>query len=116
MSSPFVWFDNIGDNRGASSEFLTDMFGWQQAEAGSMTMMLNGPDGPFAGVCDTMQGVSGWVPYIEVGDLAAATKKAQGHGAKVLTKDMVGPAGTATFISDPGGSVMALWKRAAASA
>lgn len=113
MASPFVWFDVIGSDRGATARFLSTTFGWQQNDIGSMTMQIDGDNGPFAGVCDAMESVSGWVPYVEVEDLAGEARKAQSHGAEILAEELDGPAGTATFIRDPGGSVMALWKRGA---
>lgn len=113
MTSPFVWFDNISGDRTSTARFLSDTFGWQQQDIGSMTMQVNGDNGPFAGVCDALDSVSGWVPYVEVDDLEAETRKAQSNGADVIAERLDGPAGIATFIRDPGGSVMALWKRRA---
>jgi len=114
MSSPFVWFDNIGKNRQKTSRFLTGFLGLQEQDVGSMTMMVTPGSGPFAGVTDPMADVSGWVPYIEVDDLGNSAKEAVSHGASLVAENMEGPAGNATFIRDPGGSVMALWKRAPA--
>ena len=113
MASPFVWFDVIGSDRSGTSRFLADTFGWQQNDIGSMTMQIDGDNGPFAGVCNAMEDVAGWVPYVEVDDLAVEARKAKTNGADILAEQMEGPAGTATFIREPGGSVMALWKRQA---
>ncbi len=113
MSSPFVWFDVIGNDRSATAQFLANTFGWQQNDIGSMTMQIDGDNGPFAGVCEAMESVSGWVPYVEVEDLGSEARKAESNGADILAENLSGPAGTATFIRDPGGSVMALWKRRA---
>ncbi len=110
MTAPFVWFDNIGADRAGTTDFLTKTFGWDDNDIGPMTMLANG-DGPFAGTVDPMPDVSGWVPYVEVEDLPAAAEKAADNGATVIAADMKGPAGTATFVRDPGGSVIALWKR-----
>ncbi|MCR9136445.1 MAG: hypothetical protein NXI27_10655 [Alphaproteobacteria bacterium] len=115
MASPFVWFDVIGSDRSATSRFLADTFGWQQNNIGSMTLQADGDHGPFAGICDAMDNVSGWIPYVEVDDLVDEARKAQSNGAVILAEQLDGPAGTATFIRDPGGSVMALWKRGAAA-
>ncbi len=111
MAAPFVWFDNIGSDRAATTEFLKATFGWEDKDIGPMTMLSNG-DGPFAGTADAMKDVAGWVPYVEVDDLTAAADEALKHGAALVAADMKGPAGTATFVRDPGGAVLALWTRA----
>ncbi len=114
MASPFVWFDNIGEDRTATTDFLNNTFGWAANDIGPMTF-LTAPeqDMPFAATCDAMDGISGWVPYFEVEDLAQAVENACKHGAQIIAENLKGPAGDASFIRDPGGSPMALWKRAA---
>ena len=113
MPTPFVWFDNIGGNRPATTDFLKNAFGWAPADIGPMTFLTaEGQDKPFSATCDAMDGVSGWVPYLEVDDLPAAVENARQHGAEVIAENLKGPAGDASFIRDPGGSPMALWKRA----
>jgi predicted enzyme related to lactoylglutathione lyase len=52
------------------------------------------------------------VPYLEVDDLPATVKNARNHGAEIIAENLKGPAGDASFIRDPGGSPLALWKRA----
>lgn len=114
MPSPFVWFDNIGPARRETESFLSKTFGWAQQDIGPMTFQTAGSaEMPFAATCDAMDGVAGWVPCIEVDDLAVETAKATSNGATLIAADLVGPAGTATFLRDPGGAPIALWKRAA---
>lgn len=113
MPSPFVWFDNIGSDRAATTDFLSAAFGWAPNNIGPMTFLTaDGQEQPFAATAEAMEGVSGWVPYIEVDDLTTAVANAKGAGAEVLAENLKGPAGDASFIRDPGGAPMALWKRA----
>lgn len=113
MTTPFVWFDNFGGNRAATTTFLQSTFDWDPNDIGPMTFLTSdGQERPFAATADTMDGISGWVPYVEVDDLPAAVKKAQENGAKIIAEDVKGPAGDASFIRDPGGAPLALWKRA----
>ena len=113
MPSPFVWFDNIGAERAATTDFLKNAFGWAPKDIGPMTFLTaDGAEMPFSATCDAMDGMSGWVPYLEVQDLPAAVENARKHGAEVIAEDMEGPAGVATFIRDPGGAPLAIWKRA----
>lgn len=112
MQLPFIWFDNVSAQRQQTVQFLQDMFEWQPSDIGSMTLLTGeGADQPFAAVCDEMSGIVGWVPYVEVDDLQASVARASKSGASILFEDVKGPAGDASFIRDPGGSVMALWKR-----
>jgi predicted enzyme related to lactoylglutathione lyase len=113
MATPFVWFDNLGANRAETTAFLQNAFDWAPNDIGPMTFLTaDGQEQPFAATAETMDGISGWVPYVEVQDLPAAVKNAQRHGAKIIAQDVKGPAGDASFIRDPGGAPLALWKRA----
>ncbi|MEM8797210.1 MAG: VOC family protein [Pseudomonadota bacterium] len=116
MTSPFVWFDNIGAERAATTDFLSRAFGWTPQDIGPMTFLTNeNAEMPFSATCDPISGISGWVPYIEVDDLADAVQSARSFGATVIAENIAGPAGDATFIKDPGGTPLALWKRAASA-
>lgn len=77
-----------------------------------MTFLTKGDAMPFAATCDAMQGISGWVPYVEVDVLSDAVQEAEANGAIVVAENLQGPVGVATFITDPGGAPLALWKRA----
>ena len=114
MSSPFVWFDNLNPARAETEAFLEKTFGWSQQNIGPMTFQTAEGEMPFAAVCDKMEEVTGWVPYVEVQDLEAEVEKAAANGATIVAAGLVGPAGTATFLRDPGGAPLAIWKRAAA--
>ena len=112
MPAPFVWYDNMTNKQQETTVYLQSMFGWQPKDIGSMTFLTKeGDDMPFAATCDEMDGITGWVPYFEVDDLEAATGRARDNGAVVIAENVKGPAGDASFIRDPGGSPMALWKR-----
>lgn len=112
MPSPFVWFDNLNPARGETETFLQKTFGWSQQNIGPMTFQTAEGDTPFAAVCDQMEDLTGWVPYVEVPDLSTATAQAEANGAEVIAANLEGPAGTATFLKDPGGAPLAIWKRA----
>lgn len=112
MTAPFAWFDNVGPARTETTDFLSRTFDWATRDIGPMTFLTQGEGMPFAATCDAMKGISGWVPYVEVNDLSPAVSRAKANGAVVVAENMQGPAGVATFITDPGGAPMALWKRA----
>src|SRR5437016_10838516 len=54
---------------------------------------------------------SAWLPYVEVSDIKASTKKAQSLGAKVM-KDVtdVMDRGWLSIIVDPTGAMLGLWQ------
>jgi predicted enzyme related to lactoylglutathione lyase len=55
---------------------------------------------------------SAWLPYVEVDDIAASTKKAQSLGAKVMkdVTDVMGM-GSLSIIVDPTGAMLGLWQQ-----
>jgi predicted enzyme related to lactoylglutathione lyase len=54
---------------------------------------------------------SAWLPYVEVPDIAASTKKAQSLGAKVMKdKTEVMGMGWLSIIVDPTGAMLGLWQ------
>lgn len=111
MTAPFAWFDNIGSDREKSTDFLSKTFGWASNDIGPMTFLTEGEGMPFAATCDAMKGISGWVPYVEVDVLDDAVANAKANGAVIVAENLQGPAGVATFITDPGGAPLAIWKR-----
>lgn len=113
MTAAFAWFDNLGSDRTKTTNFLSKTFGWVPNDIGPMTFLTKGEDMPFAATCDAMDGISGWVPYVEVDALPEAVANAKANGAVIVAENLQGPAGVATFITDPGGAPLALWKRAA---
>jgi predicted enzyme related to lactoylglutathione lyase len=92
--------------------FYEKLFGWQGSDGPPGMMMLARGDGPFAAVMPKRGEVGGWVPYIQVEDVAAATKRAAKLGAEVLEDQTRGPAGTYSVVRDPGGALVALWQKA----
>jgi predicted enzyme related to lactoylglutathione lyase len=54
---------------------------------------------------------SGWLPYVEVDDIQAATDKARSLGATIITDvtEVMGMGWLSIFI-DPTGAVLGIWK------
>jgi predicted enzyme related to lactoylglutathione lyase len=112
MSNEFVWFHNGSDKPAESAKFYEKLLGWKSADGpGGMTMLM-GDTGPFAAVLQKKGKVSAWVPYVQVDDVAAATKRAVKLGAELLEDETRGPAGTYSVVRDPGGAALALWQKA----
>jgi predicted enzyme related to lactoylglutathione lyase len=112
MSMGFVWFHNASDTPEEATRFYEELLGWKRGDGPPGMTMLGAGAAPFAAVAPRDQGARGWVPYVQVDDLAAATERATALGGKVLTARTRGPAGEFTVVSDPGGATLALWQKA----
>jgi predicted enzyme related to lactoylglutathione lyase len=108
---PFVWFHHHSEDPAKTKSFYEDLLGWQPSDGPPGMTMFAGPKGPFAAV-GAKDGATGWLPYVEVADLDAATKKAKKLGAAVTRYRTRGPAGDFVIVRDPGGASLALWQKA----
>ncbi len=112
MSDAFVWFHNGSEKPAEARAFYEQLLGWKPAEGpGGMTMFA-GEKGPFASLGAKKQSGAGWIPYVSVDDVDAATKRAVTLGATVIEPKTRGPAGEYTVVRDPGGAAIALWQKA----
>jgi predicted enzyme related to lactoylglutathione lyase len=51
-----------------------------------------------------------WLPYVQVGEIAEATERAQALGAKVLLDPREGPAGWRSVVATPVAGEIAFWQ------
>ncbi len=112
MSNAFVWFHHGSDKPRESTVFYEKLLGWKGADGPPGMTMLGRDAGPFAAVMARKGEVRGWVPYVQVEDVAAATRRAVKLGAEVLEDQTPGPAGTYSVVRDLGGALVALWQKA----
>ena len=118
MANPFIHVElNTADPEKAKA-FYSKLFQWQledvpnpAAPAGPYTMIKVGT-GTGGGIMKQIPGgPSGWLAYVEVEDIHVATQKAKSLGGKVM-KDVTEVMGMGwfSFIQDPTGAVLGLWK------
>ena len=112
MSDTFVWFHNHSEKPSEARSFYEKLLGWRPSDGPSGTTMFAGPTGPFAGLGANEGGSAGWLPYVQVDDVDAATTKALKLGAKLRKAKSRGPAGEFSVVEDPGGAALALWQKA----
>lgn len=112
MSEAFVWFHNGSEKPSDSVAFYERLLGWKRAEGPPGMTMFAGETGPFAGVGAKEGRVAGWIPYAQVEDVDAATKRAVKLGAELVKEKTRGPAGEFSIVRDPGGAAIALWQKA----
>jgi predicted enzyme related to lactoylglutathione lyase len=118
VANPFVHVElNTSDPQKAKA-FYAKLFQWQledipnpAAPGGGYTMVKVGK-GTGGGIMKQVPGgPAGWLAYVEVDDIQAATQKAKTLGAKIM-KDVTEVTGMGwfSFIQDPTGAVLGLWK------
>lgn len=108
-----MWFDLSAPDASQAREFYAALLGWAIApagDAGSYQAWITDAQQPWAGIVQAYPTAdAGWLPYVVVGDLDEAAKRAVSLGATVIAGPAEGPAGTAVTIADPGGARLALF-------
>ena len=114
MSEAFVWFHNSSNKPSESKIFYEKLLGWQPSEGPGGMTMFGGEKGPFAALAGRQKDSDepGWLPYVQVDDVDAATKNAVKLGAAIVKEKRRGPAGEFSVVRDPGGAAIALWQKA----
>lgn len=112
MSDAFVWFHNASEKSAESIKFYQQLLGWKSSEGPAGLTMLAREAAPFAGIAPKKGKVSGWIPYVQVDEVATATARAVQLGGELLEDRTRGPAGVYSVVRDPGGALVALWQKA----
>lgn len=118
MANPFVHVELNTPDPDKAKAFYAKLFEWQLEDvpnpavpAGSYTMIKVGT-GTGGGIMKHVPGgPTGWVAYVAVDDIEAATEKAKSLGGKIMKGVTEVPGmGWLSFIQDPTGSILGLWK------
>jgi predicted enzyme related to lactoylglutathione lyase len=112
MSEAFVWFHHSSEGGNESRDFYGQLLGWKSSEGPGGMTMLAVEKAPFAGTGEKYGDASGWIPFVQVDDVDAATKKAVKLGGKIVRDKAQGPAGEFSVVRDPSGAAIALWQKA----
>ena len=109
MSSPLVHLELHTGDRERAGALYAQLLGWRPRQVRSYTALdLGRACGGGIVECGTQRPV--WVPYVEVGDVKAVTRRARGLGADILLEPRDGPAGRRSVLSVPEGGEIALWQ------
>jgi hypothetical protein len=111
MSTAFVWFHNSSEKPSDAAAFYEALAGWKRADGPPGMTMFAGEHGPFAGVGPKEGKAAGWIPFLQVDSVDAATRRAVKLGAELLQEKTRGPAGEFSIVRDPGGAAVALWQK-----
>ncbi len=118
MGNPFVHVELNTPDPKKAKEFYSKLFQWQLDDVenkevpGGVYTTIKVGEGTGGGIMKQVpNGPSGWLAYVLVDDIRAATKKAQSLGAEVM-KDVteVMGMGWPSLIKDPTGSILGLWQ------
>jgi len=118
MANPFVHVELNTIDPEKARMFYSHLFQWQfesvpnpVVPTGVYTMIKVG-EGTGGGMMKQIPGgPTGWLAYVEVDDIHSVTEKAKSYGGKVM-KDVteVEGMGWLSFIQDPSGAILGLWK------
>jgi predicted enzyme related to lactoylglutathione lyase len=114
MANPFVHIELHTKDVKKSKKFYTSMFGWKMEEVTGMDYtIINVGEGTGGGMMQNpMPGnPDNWLPYIQVEDVTASTKKAKSLGATIVKEVTEVPdMGWLSVIVDPTGAAFGLWE------
>ena len=118
MANPFVHVELNTPDPEKAKAFYSKLFQWQLEDmpnpavpAGAYTVVKVG-EGTGGGILKQISGgPSGWLAYVSVDDIHAATERAASLGGEVMkgVTEVMGM-GWFSFIRDPTGAVLGLWQ------
>jgi predicted enzyme related to lactoylglutathione lyase len=113
-STPVVHLElHTGDLHGAHSLYA-ELCGWRPEQidtAHGSYLALELGNGIGGGIVECPTSRPLWLPYVEVEDIAAATRRARELGARVLLEPREGPAGWRSVIATGTGGEIAFWQQ-----
>jgi len=116
MANPFVHVELNSTDVPQAKAFYSGLFDWKLEDVpmGDLDYTMIGVgNGTGGGMMKQMipGAPSFWLPYVQVDDLEASTKKAASLGAKIMVDNKEVPeAGWLTIFTDPTGAMLGLWK------
>jgi predicted enzyme related to lactoylglutathione lyase len=114
LASPVVHLELHTRDLRAACAFYSQLLQWrtEQIEHSSgcyQALEVGGDLG--GGIVECGTGRPLWLPYVEVGEIAAATDRARRLGASVLLEPREGPAGWRSVVATPEAGEIALWQQ-----
>jgi hypothetical protein len=113
-ASPVVHLElHTGDLRTACA-FYSQLLHWRTERIDTCSgcyQALGLGDDLGGGIVECGTGRPLWLPYVEVGEIAAATDRARRLGASVLLEPREGPAGWRSVVATPQAGEIALWQQ-----
>jgi predicted enzyme related to lactoylglutathione lyase len=114
MTDPVVHIELHTANLARAAGFYSQLLGWpsERVEAGGRSYLALDLGGGLSGgivECGTEQ--AGWLPYVSVPSVSAATERAERLGGAVLLGPREGPAGWRSVVAAPDAGEVAFWQQ-----
>jgi predicted enzyme related to lactoylglutathione lyase len=112
MANEVGWFEIHGKDGAKIQKFYADLFGWKVDANNPMNYgMVEGKDGGIGGGLTGSEQAPMVTVYVNVDDLDATLKKAEGLGGKTVMPPMDVPGGPKiAMFADPDGNVIGVMK------
>jgi predicted enzyme related to lactoylglutathione lyase len=113
MSNPFTYAELHTEDPKAAKSFYGKLFDWKMEDhenpQGTYTEIDPGEGFP-GGLLKAARSGSGWLPYVKVADVAAATSRAKDLGARAVQELVEIPEGVFSVLVDPTGAPFGLFQ------
>jgi predicted enzyme related to lactoylglutathione lyase len=113
VTSSVVHLELHTANLARACAFYSELLGWRAERveaAGRSYTALDLGRGLGGGVVECGTPRAGWLPYVSVPEIAAATEQAEQLGAAVLLEPREGPAGWRSVVAAPDVGEVAFWQ------
>jgi uncharacterized protein len=113
IANPVVHLELRTTNPRRACFLYAELFDWsvETVRAGTRSYLaLELSEGIQGGVVAHDSQAAGWLPYVAVSDIEAATERARRLGAAVTLEPREGPAGWRSVLAIPAGGEVALWQ------
>ena len=109
--NPTAYAELNTDDPERARQFYENLFQWTSEQEATPVGPYITFQGILAGITAPRGGVpQGWLPYVNVADVAVATSRARELGAEVIRDCVSIEPGTFSVIRDPTGCVLGLWQ------
>ena len=114
MGRPVVHFEIGCKDKAATAKFYSELFDWSTHDMGPAAMISTGSEKGIPGHITSLghEPHNYTIFYVDVEDVAAATKKAESLGGKMLVPPVPIPTGKFAWIADPEGNMVGLFETA----
>jgi predicted enzyme related to lactoylglutathione lyase len=113
LLKPIIHLELLTGDPARASALYNELCGWRPELIGTangsyLALQLGRRLGGGIVECETRRPV--WLPYVEVGEIAAAVEQARRLGASILLEPREGPAGWRSVVATPAGGEIAFWQ------
>ncbi len=109
-TNPVSYVELHSSDPARAKAFYSELLAWKAEDESTPAGPYTTFQGVLAGLKAAQHVPAGWLPYLHVPDLAAATQRVRSLGGSVLQDCVAIPEGTFSVIRDPTGAVLGLFQ------